>query len=105
MHNNCISLIDNIFTNTNKEYDQNDIHINDITDHFPISLSIKNVFSKVNYITNNLNYHRTIDKNNITNLFDKLKFTDWKFIYNIEDFELACSTLLLTSLKCITHFL
>ena len=70
-------------TNTNKEYDQNDIHINDIIDHFPVSLSIKNMFSKVNDITNNLNYYRTIDKNNITNLINKLKFTDWKFIYNI----------------------
>ena len=89
-----MSLIDNIFINTNKEYDQSDIHINDITDHFPISLSIKNMFSKVNDTTNNLNYYRTIDKNNITNLIDKLKLTDWKFIYNIEDIELACSTLL-----------
>ena len=68
-------IIDNKFTNTNKEYDQNYIHINDISDHFP--LSIKNMFSKVNDITNNLNYYRTmvlcIDKNNITNLIDKLK--------------------------------
>ena len=87
-----MSLIDNIFTN--RDYYQNDIHINDITDHFPISLSIKNMFSKVNDTTNNLNYYRTIDKNNITNLIDKLKFTDWKFIYSIEDIELACSTLL-----------
>ena len=39
--------------------------------------------------TNNLNYYRTIDKNNITNLIDKLKFTDWKFIYNIIYFELV----------------
>ena len=33
IQNNCMSLIDNIFTNNNKDYDQNDIHINDITDH------------------------------------------------------------------------
>ena len=51
------------------------------------------MFSKVNDTTNNLNYYRTIDKNNITNLIDKLKFTDWKFIYNIEYIELACSTI------------
>ena len=49
-----MSLINNIFTNTNKEYDQNNIHINDITDNFPSSLSIKNMFSKVNDTTNNL---------------------------------------------------
>ena len=52
------------------------------------------MFSKVNDTTNNVNYYRTIDKNNITNLIDALKFIDWKFIYNIEDTELACSTLL-----------
>ena len=52
------------------------------------------MFSKVNDITNNLNYYRTIYKNKITNLIDKLKFTNWKFIYNIEDIELDCSTLL-----------
>ena len=64
------------------------------------------MFSKVNDTTNNLNYYRTIDKNNITNLIDKLKFTDWKCIYNIEYIELACSTIYcFTSLKCITHFL
>ena len=62
-----MSLIDNIFTNTNKDYDQNDIHINDITDHFPISFSIKNMISKMNDITNNLKYYGTIEKNNITN--------------------------------------
>ena len=84
-----MSPIDNIFTNTNKDYDQNDIHINDIIDNFPISLSIKNMFSEVNDTTNNLNYYRTIDKNNITNVIDKLKLKYWKFIYNIEDIELA----------------
>ena len=31
IQNNRMSLIDNIFTNTNKDYDQNDIHINDIS--------------------------------------------------------------------------
>ena len=62
-----MSLIHNIFTNTNKDYDQNYIHINYITDYFPISLSIKNMFSNVNDTTHNLNYSRTIDKNNITN--------------------------------------
>ena len=52
------------------------------------------MLSKVNDITNNLNYYITIDKNNIINLIDKLKFTDWKFIYSIEDIELDYSTLL-----------
>ena len=37
-------LIDNIFSNTNKEYDKNYIHINNITDNFPIYFQLKIYF-------------------------------------------------------------
>ena len=91
---NCLSLIDNIFTNTNKDYDNNYIHVIDTSDHFPISISILNMFSKVTHPVNNCNSYRYIKNNNIIKLTDYLKFTDWDFIYKINESELACSTFL-----------
>ena len=44
IQNNCMSLIDNIFTNTNQDYDQNDIHINDIMIIFQFTFQLKIYF-------------------------------------------------------------
>ena len=50
------------------------------------------MFSKVTHPVNNCNSYRYIKNNNIIKLTDYLKFTDWDFIYKLNESELACST-------------
>ena len=82
--NQSATLIDNIFCNI-LPLPESGIVLSDITDHYPIfahvpiKLTVQNSYFK----------RRKITKDNITNLQNSLKQTDWSFVYNSNDVNLS----------------